>query len=96
MPALLLRFFGDMQRVLANCHRTLKTGREAMIVIGDNVTSLNEGEKVHIPTTRFVQELAQQVGFELEERISITVTRENLIHQNNAITENVVLRLRKA
>lgn len=94
MPSLLLRFFTDMQKVWSNCYSLLKKGGEAMIVIGDNKISVGESDE-RIPTTDFVQFICIQCGFELIERIDISVTTENLLHIKNAITENVVLRLRK-
>ncbi len=93
LPALLSRFFSDMQQVLANCQRLLKPGGEAMIVIGDNTTTLN-GIAKRIPTTDLLEDMGKKMGFEIVERIPITVTTENLIHVRNAITKNVVLRLR--
>jgi DNA modification methylase len=94
LPALLLRFFTDMQQVLGNCRALLRPGGEALVVIGDNHTSLG-GRIVPIQTTRLVEDIAKDVGFEYVERIPITVTTENLVHIHNAITTNVVLRLRR-
>jgi len=94
MPALLQRFFQDMQSVLSNCTRILKSGSEAMIVIGDNRMRVDQDYE-RIPTTDFVQDIAVACGMEMVERIDISVTTENLVHIKNAITENVVLRMRK-
>jgi DNA modification methylase len=94
MPALLLRFFLDMESILKNCYRALRPGGEAMIVIGDNRTRV-EREYERIATTDFLQEIAIANEFTLAERIDISVTTENLVHIKNAITENAVLWLRK-
>jgi methylase of polypeptide subunit release factors len=94
MPALLTRFFTDMKRILQNCHEALKKNGQAMIVIGDNRTSVGNTE-IRIPTTDWLQELAATIGLRLVERIDISVTTENLVHIRNAITKNVVLWLRK-
>ena len=64
-----------------------------MIVIGDNRIQV-DGTYERIPTTDFVQGIAIHYGMELVERIDISVTTENLVHIKNAITENVVLRLK--
>lgn len=93
MPALLLRFFLDMAAVLKNCHHVLRPGGEAMIVIGDNRIRV-KSDYERIATTDFVQDIAVACGLELLERIDISVTTESLVHIKNAITENVVLRLR--
>jgi len=92
MPALLLRFFEDMSQVMRNCRTVLRTGGEAIIVIGDNRMRLNQ-EYERIPTTDFVEAIAKESGFRLVERIDISVTTENLVHIKNAITKNVALRL---
>jgi hypothetical protein len=94
MPALLQRFFEDMRIVLSNCGQVLRNDGEAMIVIGDNKMRVDKNYE-RIPTTDFVQKIAVSCGLEMEERIDISVTTENLVHIKNAITENVVLRLRK-
>lgn len=94
MPALLQRFFQDMRGVLSNCVRVLRSGSEAMVVVGDNRMRIGKDYE-RIPTTDFVQDIAVACGMEMEERIDISVTTENLVHIKNAITENVVLRLRK-
>lgn len=92
MPALLQRFFQDMALVLKHCQYVLRPGGEAMIVIGDNRIKVGSDYE-RIATTDFVQDIAIACGFELRERIDISVTTENLVHMKNAITENVVLRL---
>lgn len=94
MPALLQRFFQDMKAVFNNCTRVLRPNGEAMIVIGDNRVRVDKDYE-RIPTTDHVQEIAVACGMEMVERIDISVTTENLVHIKNAITENVVLRLRK-
>lgn len=95
MPALMTRYLLDMGAALKNVHTVCKAGAEAMIVIGDNRTLLG-GESLRIPTTDLVEDVAVAAGFKSVERIDISVTTENMLHQKNAITENVVLRMVKA
>lgn len=94
MPALTARYLEDMDSVLRNVHRLCKPGAEAMLVIGDNRIVIG-GRNVVIPTTDLVSQIAKSIGFKELERIDISVTTENMLHVKNAITENVVLRLRK-
>ncbi|KQT42505.1 MULTISPECIES: DNA methyltransferase [unclassified Methylophilus] len=94
MPALIHRFITDMQSVLDHAFRLCKIGAEVMIVIGDSKMTVN-GQTVRIPSTDFVELVAISSGFTPIERIDISVTTENLKHIKHAITENVVLRLRK-
>jgi hypothetical protein len=94
MPALLYRFCSDMDAVIVQMHRLLKRGAEAMIVIGDSRMTI-EGTDIRIPTTDLLECIARERGLSPVERINISVTTENLVHLRNAITQNVVLRLRK-
>jgi hypothetical protein len=94
MPALVFRFLKDMNGSFKQLSRLAKRGAEAMVVIGDSRMTI-DGKDVRIPTTELVEEIAQANGFQSVERIDISVTTENLLHIKNAITENVVLRLRK-
>lgn len=90
MPSLVLRFLRDMQAVLSNTYRAGAKGSEAMIVIGDSKMTVN-GNQIRIPTTDLIEDIGQSAGYKTLDRIDITVTTENMLHQKNAITENVVL-----
>lgn len=94
MPALIHRFLRDMDAVLEQLYRLCKPGAEAMIVIGDSKMTI-DGEEYRIPTTDLTNLIAVNRGFKAIERLDISVTTENLLHIKNAITENVVLRLKK-
>lgn len=93
-PALLARYLFDMSATIEQTVRLLRPGGEVMMVIGDNRTTLG-GEKLRIPCTDLVEEIACSAGLEAVERIDISVTTENYRHINNAILDNVVLHLRK-
>lgn len=93
-PALLTRYFLDMQKTLVNCAHVLKSNGDIMMVMGDNQTTVN-GKKILVPCTDLVAEIASDVGLEMIERIDVSVTTENLRHIKNAILGNVVLRFRK-
>jgi DNA modification methylase len=94
LPALILRFFTDIDEVLRHCHRLLRPGGTAMIVIGDNTTRLG-GVEVRIPTTDLLLRTAQMVGFALNDDMPITVTTENMVHIRHSIKQNRVLWLQK-
>jgi len=94
MPALLFRYFDDMRTVLGNAQRALRGGGSAFLVMGDNSTSTPSRE-IEIPTTDLVSEIAESVGFKVQERIPITVTTENRVHIKHSIRENAVVWLRK-
>lgn len=94
LPSLLLRFFRDIKVVLSNCVDYMRPGAEAMIVVGDSYTKIDKKRHV-IPTAAFVEALGADVGLGPAERIEISVTTDNHKHIKNAITKNVVLRLRR-
>ncbi|QNB05771.1 restriction endonuclease [Herbaspirillum frisingense] len=94
MPALVHRFLKDMDAVLRQIYRLCKSGAEAMIVIGDSKMTV-DGTDIRIPTTDLIEIIAISHGFNALDRIDISVTTENYLHIKNAITENVVLRLKK-
>lgn len=94
MPALVYRFLTDMDAVFEQMHRLCRPGAEAMVVIGDSRMTI-DGKDIRIPTTDLTEAVAAQRGFHPVERLDISVTTENLVHIKNAITENVVLRVRK-
>lgn len=94
MPALTHRFLMDMEAVFKQLYRLCKPGAEAMVVIGDSKMTI-DGNDIRIPSTDLAEKIAVSRGFTAVDRIDISVTTENLIHVKNAITENVVLRLRK-
>lgn len=94
MPALTHRFLKDMDAVFTQLYRLCKPGAEAMVVIGDSKMTV-DGIDIRIPSTDLAESLAVARGFTSVGRIDISVTTENMVHLKNAITENVVLRLRK-
>jgi len=95
LPALLYRYFMDMREALKEIYRVLRPNGQCYLVIGDNHTTLGTGEKVRIQTGRYLGEIAQALGFEMQEAIPITVTVEDRVHVKNAIRENLVLRFRR-
>ncbi len=90
MAALMFRYFRDMARSLTNVDRLLKPHSNVFLVIGDNRTLTGKGV-VLIETTKVLCEVGQALGWRLNERIPITVTRENLRHSRHSITDNTVL-----
>lgn len=92
-PALLLRFFRDMRDVLDHCQALVKDNGEVILILGDNSTTI--GDKTwQIPTRKFVQQLGEYVGLNSVEAINISVTKDNMKHIQNAITDNTVFRMR--
>ncbi|MEQ9398769.1 MAG: DNA methyltransferase [Longimicrobiales bacterium] len=93
-PSLLLRFFSDLSRVLAESERLLRPGGHLFMVIGDSSTRI-AGEDIRIPTTDLSRDIAEHLGMRLVDEFSIDVTTEDMKHAKNSITENRVIRLVK-
>lgn len=55
---LMMHYFEDMYRVLIEMHRVLKKGSKAYLILGDSAPY-----GVYIPTTQYLGEIAQSVGF---------------------------------
>ena len=94
MAALIYMYFRDMSCAMETMDKVVKKGGYVCIVIGDTKTTTSV-EKIVIRTTQVIRETAKYIGWELVSDIPISVTRENYIHINNAITENNILIFRK-
>lgn len=92
MPAVLLRYFVGMSRVLRNLRLHMRAEAPVWFVLGDSRTTVG-GRTWTIPTIDEVEAIAKMAGFEPIERVEITVTREDVVHARNAITDNVILHL---
>jgi DNA modification methylase len=90
MSALLLRYCKDMYKAFQAVEEHLASSAQVFVVIGDNKTVAG-GTEVCIPTTEILAQQGQTLGWELKERIPITVTKENLLHSKHSITQNTVL-----
>lgn len=94
IPALLARYFYDMDRVFKNLYKVLKQDGLAWVVIGNNKTKINN-ENYLIDSVSFLKDIAIENGFTIHDEIDIKVTRENLINSKNSITDNGVLCFKK-
>lgn len=55
---LMMRYFEDMYRVLIETYRILKEGSKAYLILGDSAPY-----GIYIPTTQYLGEISQSVGF---------------------------------
>ena len=90
MAALLYRYFGDVTKVIRNVDSCLKLGGSAFFVIGDSVTVAG-GQEVAIRSADVLAETAEEIGWEIKQRIPITVTTEKRPHTRNSITKNDII-----
>lgn len=90
MPALLLRYFVDIQSTLYQVKRVLKVGGRAYYVVGDSRTKVGEAW-TQIATCDHISAVASHIGLRVLTPIEIDVTTERMLHLKNAITKNEVL-----
>jgi len=95
VPALLYQYFRDMRTVMARLHGVVRPGGNAFVVVGDSTTKLGNGEELCVRTSDHLAVLAEQVGWRAVDKLSITVTVEDLAHVKNAITDNSILILKR-
>ncbi|CAB5020409.1 unannotated protein [freshwater metagenome] len=90
-PALLLRYFVQMNAVLSNVAKVLVPKGEVALVLGDSTTTI-AGQKWLIPTVDEVASISKGLGWSLVDDLPITVTQEGLLNARHAITANRVIR----
>jgi hypothetical protein len=90
VAALLYRYFADMAKVFSNLESALKPGGSAFFVIGDNVTVAG-GKELAIKSTSVIAEIAENLGWQIRQRIPITVTTDKRPHTRNSITDNDIV-----
>ena len=95
LAALLFKYFNDMVKVCSEMRRVLKRGASLVIVIGDNST-IAGGSKLNIPTSRFVEKIALDVGFTLKHRIDFDPPPSYNIYSRNAIKNESILILERS
>lgn len=93
LAPLLAKYFLDMREVLGSIRKLLRPSATAYVVIGSNRT-LAGGEAVEIPTPHLLSLLAEQVGFEVGERIPMEMLVSRDIFRKNAIPTEEILTLR--
>lgn len=90
MAALLYRYFSDMTMVFRTVDKALTENASAFFVIGDTMTVAG-GTSVMIKSADVLTETARSLGWEVRERIPITVTLDKRPHTVNSITDNDVI-----
>jgi hypothetical protein len=94
LASLLYRYFSDMTKVMRNLETCLKANASAFFVIGNNST-IAGNQPLAIRSGDVLAETAEVIGWRLERRIAITVTKEKRPHSRHSITENEIVWFRK-
>ena len=94
VPILLYRYFASMRDALQSVRQVLRPGAPFALIVGRNHTVLG-GERREIDTPAHLANMAAQVGWLVEERMSLQTYRRYGYHVNNAIRRETLLLLRK-
>lgn len=90
LPALLTKYFMDMQQVFKGMKEVLRPGRPAYVVIGNNHT-IAGGERVEIDTASLLVDIATAVGMKSERRIPMEMLVSRDIFKKNAVASEEIL-----
>ena len=90
LPALLTKYFTDMQQVFDGINSVLRPRSAAYVVIGNNHT-IAGGERVDIQTGSLLIDLASAVGMRLERRIPMEMLVSRDIFRKNAVASEEIL-----
>lgn len=90
LPALLTKYFMDMQQVFEGMKEVLKPGRPAYVVIGNNHT-IAGGQRVEIETANLLVDIAKTAGLKSEKRIAMEMLVSRDIFKKNAVASEEIL-----
>jgi len=90
LPALLTKYFSDMQQVFEGIITVLRPGSSAYVVIGNNHT-IAGGERVEIETGSLLMDIAAAVGMTLKQRIPMEMLVSRDIFRKNAVASEEIL-----
>lgn len=94
VPALLAKYFTDMQAVLQEMSVLLRKGASAFVVVGNNHT-IAGGQRVDIDTAYLLGELGETVGLRLEENLPMDMLVSRDIHRKNTVASESILFFRR-
>jgi site-specific DNA-methyltransferase (cytosine-N4-specific) len=90
LPALLTKYFIDMQQVFEGMMAVLRPGCPAYVIIGNNHT-IAGGERVEIKTANLLVDIASVVGMKIEKRIPMEMLVSRDIFKKNAVASEEIL-----
>jgi site-specific DNA-methyltransferase (cytosine-N4-specific) len=90
LPALLTKYFLDMQRVLEGVKEVLRPGCPAYVVVGNNHT-IAGGQRVEIETATLLVDIAKAVGLVAEQRVPMEMLVSRDIFKSNAVASEEIL-----
>lgn len=93
-PSLIYRYFIDMQKMFANTKRYMKKDALFGLIVGHNKTTLG-GIEFNLDTPSYLAELAESVGWKLEENLTFDTYQRYGLHRNNSGNKENFIVLRR-
>jgi len=90
LPALLSKYFVDMEQVFKGIRTVLAPGSPAYVVIGNNHT-IAGGQRTDIDTPNLLCDLAESVGLKAEGKIPMEMLVSRDIFKRNAVSSEEIL-----
>ncbi len=90
LPALLGKYYLDMLDAMRSAHKLMRPGANGYYVVGNNSTSV-DGEKMEIPTDRFLFALGEAAGWTCREQISMELLSSRDIFRENRGSSETIL-----
>ncbi|MCG2717238.1 MAG: site-specific DNA-methyltransferase [Nanoarchaeota archaeon] len=94
LPALLGRYFLDMRDSMESSLAMLQPGSYGFFVVGNNSTQIN-GDRLEIPTDKFLWEIGKKVGWAQEKTINMELLPSRDIFRKNRGTIETILIFKK-
>lgn len=91
LPALLSKYFFDMREVMHRMSKLLKPGGQMFVVVGNNRTTAG-GQKVDIPTSEILRDIAEDSGFQTVDAEAMDMLPSRAIFRKNAVPSETILR----
>ena len=91
---LLYRYLAGMKATFLNLHQLVQKGGKMAWVVGVNQTTLG-GKPTVIDTPALLCQVASQVGFRVENPITLQAYHRYGMHQKNSIRQESVLMFRR-
>ena len=93
VPGLLAKYYLDMENSFKTIKSLLAEGKYYLLFVGVNHTTIG-GKKTIIPTPTYLSQIAENIGWTVQEKIPLQTYRRYGINKSNAIEKETLLILK--
>jgi site-specific DNA-methyltransferase (cytosine-N4-specific) len=91
LPALLSKYYLDMLDAMTSAHKMMRPNSFAFYIVGNNSTEVN-GERLEIPTDRFLWEIGERAGWHQEEFLNMELLpSRDIFRKNRGSAESILV-----